>query len=95
MAIALPGACNMFVHLQNAILPLSKTWVDLRKGFHQAFRWIAEDIATQPMRLAELIPIGPSTEGHHDASGKGAGCIWFPGDAIDPRTGWSQDIPMV
>ena len=98
MAIALPGARNMSGRLQNTISPSIKTRVVLSKGVHQAFddfRWITEDIATSPTRLAELIPLAPSAEGHHDASGKGAGGVWFPDDAINPRTGWSHDIPVV
>ena len=98
MAIALPGARNMFGCLQNAILPLSKNRVYLSKGVHQAlndFRWIAEDIATRPTRLAKLILVALSDEGHHNASCKGSGGVWFPGDAIDSMKGWSQDIPIV
>ena len=98
MAIALPSARNMFGRLQNAISPSSKTRVDQIKGFHQSlddFRWIAEDIATRPTRLAELILLALSVKSHHDASGKGARGVWFPGDVIDPRTGWSQEIPVV
>jgi hypothetical protein len=98
MAIALPGARNMFVRLQNAISLNSKTHVDLSKGVHQAlddFRWIAKDLTSRPTRIAELIPLAPSAEGHHDASGKGAGGAWFPGDTLQPREGWQADIPVL
>ena len=98
MAIALPGARNMFGRLQNAISPKSKTRVDLSKGVHQAlddFRWIAKDLTSRPTRIAELIPLAPSAEGHHDASGKGAGGAWFPGDTLQPREGWQADIPVL
>ena len=47
MAIDLPGARNIFGHLQNAIMPKSKTQFDLSKGSYQAlgdFRWIAQDL---------------------------------------------------
>jgi hypothetical protein len=98
MAIALPGARNMFGRLQNAISPKSKTRVDLSKGVHQAlddFRWIAKDLTSRPTRIAELIPLAPSAEGHHDASGKGAGGAWFPGNTLQPREGWQADIPVL
>ena len=38
------------------------------------------NIASHPTHIAELVPLGPVTEGHHDASGSGAGAgdIWFP-----------------
>ena len=61
------------------------------KGVHQAlddFRWIAKDIAEQLTRLAELIPLTAAAEGHHDASGKGAGGAWFPADTLHLREGW-------
>ena len=98
MAIALPGARNMFGRLQNAIQPKSHTRVDLGKGVHQAlddFRWIAKDLTSRPTRLAELIPLAPSAEGHHDASGNGAGGAWFPGEHLRPREGWQADIPVL
>ena len=75
----------MFGHLQNALSKGSKTRIDLTKGVHQAlgdFRWIAKDLTSRPTRLAELIPLAPVADGHHDASGKGAGEVWFPGDEL-------------
>jgi hypothetical protein len=57
MALALPGARNMFGRLQNAIQPQSTTRVNLGKGVHQAlddFRWIAKDLTTRPTR--HLVP---------------------------------------
>ena len=98
MSLALPGACNMFGRLQNAISVTSKTRVDLNKGVHQAlddFRWIAKDITERPTCLAELIPLTPAAEGHHDASGKGAGGAWFPADTLQPREGWESNIPVL
>ena len=88
MYSALPGSCNMFGRLQNAISVNSKTMVDLSKSVHQAlddFTWIANNITTQPTRLAELIPLTPSVEGHHDASGKGDAGAWFPSNTLQFR----------
>jgi hypothetical protein len=33
--------------------------------------------------------------GHHDASGAGAGGIWFPRDRLVPRAGFHNKAPMV
>ena len=85
MSIALPGSQNMFGCLQNALLKGSKIRIDLNKGVYQAldgFRWIAKDLTLRPTQLAKLIPLAPVAEGHHDASGKGAGEVWFPGDKL-------------
>ena len=98
MSIALPGFRNMFGRLQNALSKGSKTRINLTKGVHQAldnFRWIAKDLTSRPTQLAELIPLAPVAEGHHDASGKGAGGVWFPGDKLQPRAGLKADVPVL
>jgi hypothetical protein len=98
MAIAPPGARNMFGRLQNAISPKSKIQVDLSKGVHQAldnFRWIAKDLTSRPTRIAELILLAPSAEGHHDASGKGAGRAWFPDNTLQPHKGLAGRYPCL
>ena len=61
------------------------------------FRWIAQDLASRPTRIAELIPLSPSAEGHHDAagsSGTGAGGAWLPGEDLEPREGWTAGVPV-
>ena len=98
MSIALPGSRNMFGRLQDALSKGSKTRIDLSKGVHQAlddFRWLAKDLTSRPTRLAELIPLAPVAEGHHDASGSGAGGVWFPGDELQPRHGYKPDVPLL
>ena len=101
MAMAMPGARNMFGRLQNALDKTSKTRVALDKGVHQAlddFRWLADDISGRPTRIAELVPLAPSAEGHHDAAGSagtGAGGVWFPSDTLQPRKGWKAGVPVV
>jgi len=93
MSLALPGARNLFSHMQHALSSKLKGRVALTKGVHDAlddFRWILNDIASRPTRIAELVPLLASAEGHHDASGKGAGGIWFPADQLNPRHGYSQ-----
>jgi hypothetical protein len=49
------------------------------------FRWILDNLPERPTRIAELVPLLPSALGHHDASGAGAGGVWFPAQGIHPR----------
>ena len=95
MAIALPGARNMFSAMQNALTKAPKHRVALKKGVHQAladFQWMYEDIAARPTRIAELVPLLPSALGYHDASGLGAGGVWYPTPDLDARFYPSQPL---
>ena len=98
MALALPGSRNIFSQLQNALSTKKGARVTLRKGVHDAlddFRWMHENIASRPTRIAELVPLAPSAEGHHDASGMGAGGVWFPGTHLAQRQGTKNREPVV
>ncbi|KAL3822497.1 hypothetical protein ACHAXA_002515 [Cyclostephanos tholiformis] len=99
MALALTGARNIFSSMQNALTTAqSKNRIALGKGVHDAlnnFRWMHENISTRPTRIAKLIPLPPVATGHHDASGKGAGGIWFPGSQLTPRVGYTSSAPLV
>lgn len=88
----------MFGRLQNAISLKEGGRVSLKKGVHQAlddFRWIASDLGSRPTRIAELVPLAPIGEGHHDASGAGAGGVWFPSSQAVPRGKWKANTPVV
>ena len=88
MSLALPGARNMFSQMQQALSNSPKTRVALTKGVHQAlddFRWMHKDIANRPTRIAEVVPLLASALGDHDASGQGAGGVWFPHKSLDQR----------
>ena len=90
MSLTLPGARNLFSQMQHALANRVSTRVTLSKGVHQAlddFRWLLRDISSRPTRIAELVPLLSSAEGHHDASGAGAGGVWFPADHLVPREG--------
>ena len=95
MSLALPGARNMFSMMQHALATNKKTRVALTKGVHQAlkdFSWMFNDIVSRPTRIAELVPLLSSAMGYHDASGEGAGGVWFPHESLAPRgTGLSTD----
>ena len=98
MSIALPGTRNLFGQLQKALSDSNGGRVTLKRGVHQAlddFRWIANDLASRPSRIAEIVPLTPVAEGHHDASGKGAGGIWFPGEGLIPRKGVDATKPVI
>ena len=106
MSIALPGSRHLFSHMQHALSARTGTRINLNKGVHHAladFKWILNDISSRPTRIAELVPMLSSAEGHHDASGTGAGGVWFPAPHLTPRQGydhrpllwrlkWPQDI---
>ena len=94
MSLALPGARNMFSVMQHALASCKKTRVALTKGVHQAlkdFSWMFKDIVSRPTRIAELIPLLASTLGYHDASGEGAGGVWFPHHSLSPRGSSSKN----
>jgi len=98
MSIALPGARNLFSTMQNALGSKKGGRVALDKGVHHAledFWWMFENIKTRPTNIAELVPLLPSAEGHHDASGKGAGGILFPGAHLMARYGFLPLVPLV
>jgi hypothetical protein len=93
MALALPGARHLFSHMQLALSNKICSRVNLTKGVHGAledFRWLLRDLQRRPTRIAELVPLLAAAEGHHDASGKGAGGVWFPAKHLAPRRGYKN-----
>jgi hypothetical protein len=99
MSVALPGSRNLFSQLQQNLRSKEGGRINLSKGTHQAlddFRWIARDLTSRPTRIAELIPLAPVAEGHHDASGsRGAGGVWFPGDTAVMRKSYVPNVPIL
>ena len=74
--------------------------VNLNKYVHHAledFRWMHGNIASRPTHIAvaELVPLDPVAEGHHDASGSGAGGIWFPSAMFIPHLGYHALKPLL
>jgi hypothetical protein len=88
-------------HLQhNATRPSSKVkgQIVLKKEVHNAlddFRWMHNNIASRPTCIAEIIPLLPAAEGHHNASGIGAGGVWFLGDHITLGEGTVGGKPIL
>jgi hypothetical protein len=82
MSLALPGSRGLFSALQAALRTSNGRRLRLDKGFHDSikdFQWIHADLSNRPTRLQELVPSTPTLLGAHDASGYGAGGVWFPG----------------
>ena len=81
MALALPGARGLFSHLQAALGTRKGSRLRLTPSFHQAlqdFRFLVSALESRPTSLYELVPATPTLIGTHDASGHGAGGVWFP-----------------
>ena len=97
--MALPGSRNIFSTMQHALTNKANGRIALKKVVHNAlddFRWMQKNIdATCPTCIAEIIPLLPAAEGHHDVSGMGAGGVWFLGDNITPHEGYVGDIPIL
>lgn len=49
-----------------------------------------DNIASRPTRIVELVPLLSLAEDHHNASGKGAGGIWFPAPHLNHREGYEH-----
>jgi hypothetical protein len=84
--------------MQNMLALKTGGRLALDKGVHHAledFQWMQENISTRPTQIAEVVPLPPVAEGHHDASGLGAGRIWFPGPHLAPHTGFASTQPLV
>ena len=98
MSLALPGARHLFSHMQLALTHQQGARVALRKGVHHAvndFKLLLKDIDSRPTRIAEIIPLNNSATGHHDASGQGAGGVWFPSNHIARRDNMNHGTPLL
>ncbi len=98
MSFALPGSRNIFSTMQNVLASKTGGHLAFDKGVHHAledFRWMQENISSHPTQIAEVVPLLPVAEGHHDSSGLGAGGIWFPSPHLVPHTGFTSTQPLV
>jgi len=88
MSLALPGTRGLFSSLQAALRSSDGKRLRLDKSFHDSladFEWIRADLASRPTRLQEIVPTHPTIAGAHDASGVGAGGVWFPSSTAVTR----------
>ena len=88
MALALPGARDLFSQMQEALRHVKGKRVTLSKGVHEAleyFCWIAEDVSNRPTCICELVPLKPTVYGYHDASGYMCGGVVLTGPTAIPQ----------
>ncbi len=93
MSLSLPGPCNIFSQLPAGLTASPVHCIILAKGVHDAlddFWWLAKELTARQTCIAELVPLAPIAEGHHDASGSGCGGIWFPAPTASMRKGFTQ-----
>ena len=88
MLLALPGSRGLFRKMLEALRHVNGKRVPLTRGVHEAlsdFQWLAEDMASRPTRLFELVPLTPTLDGYHDSSGRMCGGVVLPGPSDAPR----------
>jgi hypothetical protein len=100
MSLALPGSRGLFSELQDALRHKTQNRLRLSRGVHDAlddFRWLADNIANRPTRLAELVATPPAVHGTSDASGQGMGGVAFPPspEFRSPEAVESDDAPIL
>jgi hypothetical protein len=91
MSLALPGSRNIFSTMQNVLALKTGGCMALDNGVHHAledFWWMQENISTRPTWIAEVVPLPPVAEGHHNASGLGAGGIFVSRSSPCPTLGF-------
>ena len=77
----------MFSQIQEDLFHVKGKRVTLSTGVHEAlsdFLWLAEDVANCPARMYELVPLQPTVDGYHDASGYMYGGVVLPGPTAIP-----------
>ena len=81
MSIGIPGSRGLFSLLQEGFRHADKYRIRITPAMrHQLddFEWLANDLASRPTELAEIVPDHPVAVGPHDASGEGMGGVWLP-----------------
>ena len=89
MALAPPGARRLFSQIQESLCHIKGKRVTLFTGIHEAlsdFRWLPEEVANRPTCIYELVPLQPTVDGYHDASGYMCSGVVLPGPTAIPWT---------
>ena len=88
MSLALPGSRGLFGQMKEAIRHVNGKRDTLTRGVHEAladFQWLAEDMASRPTLLFELVPLTRTPDGYHDSYGRMCGGVVLPGPSAFPR----------
>jgi hypothetical protein len=102
VALAVPGTRGFFCLLEEALRHKTNGGTMMSLGRHvraflEDFRWLADDVATQPTSMIEVIPSpAPATYGACNASGKEMGVLHFVPDIdgdIQPYL-WRSLFPL-
>ena len=75
--------------MQEALFHVKGKRVTLSPGVNDAlddFKWLVEDVAKRLTRMYDLVPLCPTLDGYHDASGYMYGGVVLPGPTATPRT---------
>ena len=94
MALALACTCNLFSQLQHALTTKTKSRVSLNKGVRafDDFHWLLQDIQLRSTRIAKLVPLLFSVEGHQGVFGKGTSGVWFSSLHLVSRNGVFSEL---
>ena len=108
MMIALPGSEGMFSQLQDALVKHRGGRIRMTKARRDElddWTWLANDMASRPTSIAEVVAKRPTTAGAEDASGDGMGGVvfnlrhssrplcWrarFPSEIVDSLVSWTR-----
>jgi len=108
MMIALPGSEGMFSQLQDALVKHRGGRIRMTKARRDElddWTWLANDMASRPTSIAEVMAKRPTTAGAEDASGDGMGGVvfnlrhssrplcWrarFPPEIVDSLVSWTR-----
>jgi hypothetical protein len=94
MVLAIPGGRGLFSALQHTLTHSEKNRIRITQDVRDAlddFELLGRSIAARPTRLSEIVPDQPTATGAHDASGTGAGGVWF---TTTQNLVWRERFPV-
>ena len=88
MALSLPVSHGLFHQVQEGLRHIKGNRFTLTHGvqYYSAYiRWLATYMDDHPTQIFELVPLNPTVDVYHDASGEIFGGIFLPGPAVVSR----------
>ena len=79
-ALGIPGGRGLFTQLWSALANHKKGWVTVTKNLKAIFsdfRWLFQQIANNPINVAQIVPSLPEKHGYTDSCKSAAGGIWI------------------